>query len=592
MTIQQKTTPRRGIRLKLAVFVGVLVVALMAINVLWNIDIQEQQSHHRARDKAELLLGGLQAVWFFMETNKDNNAVEAEGSGQRALVCVVASTSSSTLSSPESDYIIRYVDQVSHQQTRAPDSFEADAFKSFMYSSAADYNAFYGVDTTDEGNRVFRYVEPLFVTESCLKCHSNTPQNVLRQGFVANEMNVGDVRGALSIIEPMDIYAEGIRASVLQQLFMVLLILAVASITNYFAVSRVVLQPLDKIRQVAKRMGRGGEGRFDYSLDIKGLGGPDELTEFAEDFDIMARQLQQLYTDLEGEVLSQTNKLSILNEQLLSQKSELEETLKQLNEETAYKNDFFAIMSHELRTPLTSILAFTRILEEDVDLDRDTIHALREIETSALLLLNMVNNILTISKAEAHKDTLILEPVDFVDLVGVVRNSLGQLAKNQGIKLSVKAEADVPVSMADCEKLRRIIENLVNNAIKYTPNDGMIDVYVHFVPVTDEATEESVRFITSGEFSAGAIVIDVTDDGMGIRKEDQESIFDKYQQAKQSPSQRQRGSGLGLAVVKELTSQHGGTVKLKSVVGEGSTFTVCIPYVPVKMEEDDEDTAS
>ena len=148
------------------------------------------------------------------------------------------------------------------------------------------------------------------------------------------------------------------------------------------------------------------------------MGGPDELTEFADDFDKMARQLERLYTDLESEVRSQTDKLSALNDLLLYQKVELKKALDRLSEETAYKNEFFAIMSHELRTPLTSILAFARILRGVDSLDAKTRSAVEEIEANATLLLNMVNNILTISKAEAHKNELVVEPVDFVDLLG------------------------------------------------------------------------------------------------------------------------------------------------------------------------------
>ena len=236
-------------------------------------------------------------------------------------------------------------------------------------------------------------------------------------------------------------------------------------------------------------------------------------------------------------------------------------------------------MSHELRTPLTSILAFARILRATDTLDVKTQGAVEEIEANATLLLNMVNNILTISKAEAHRNELVREPVDFVDLIGFIKNSLEPVARNKDVALRAKTDPDVPLSMADWEKLRRIVENLVDNAIKYTHAGGTVDVRVAFEQASGE-----------GE-AGGFVVITVADDGIGIAAEDQDGIFERYRQAGQSPNRRYRGTGLGLAVVKELTELHGGAVSVTSERKQGSTFAVRIPYVPVDTEEYDEDTA-
>ena len=173
------------------------------------------------------------------------------------------------------------------------------------------------------------------------------------------------------------------------------------------------------------------------------------------------------------------------------------------------------------------------------------------------------------------------EPVDFVDLIGFIRNSLEPVAKNKSIMLTAKADADVPLSMADWEKLRRIVENLVDNAIKYTHVGGSVDVRAAF----DPSPADSERF------PHGAVVVAVSDDGIGIAEEDRDGIFERYRQADQSPNRRYRGTGLGLAVVKELAELHGGTVELASERKVGSTFTVLIPYSAVDTEDYDEDSA-
>lgn len=573
--LTRREKPRRfGIRFKFAVLIGALIVALMVVDALWNIDLQQQQAENEAREKAEVLADQMHAMWDFIDINQNIVNRNEDGTFRtKTLVCVVAAKSVSMLFTSQTDYTIRFTSQTPRQAANAADAFEERAFEAF--ASDPTLEAYYDVETNEAGQRVFRYLEPLYVTETCLECHGDPKGELDQYGYEKEGMRVGEIGGAMSIIEPMDIYAQGMQTSVFQQVFMVLLVLAMASIGIYAAVSRLVLRPIDGLGRAAKQI---GEGDFAYHLAIEERH-PDEITEFAHDFDKMARRLERLCTDLESEVQSQTDKLSALNDLLLRQKAELKNALDRLSEETEYKNDFFAIMSHELRTPLTSILAFARILRATDTLDVKTQGAVEEIEANATLLLNMVNNILTISKAEAHRNKLVREPVDFVDLIGFIKNSLEPVARNKDVALRAKTDPDVPLSMADWEKLRRIVENLVDNAIKYTHAGGTVDVRVAFEQAPGE-----------GE-AGGFVVITVADDGIGIAAEDQDGIFERYRQAGQSPNRRYRGTGLGLAVVKELTELHGGAVSVTSERKQGSTFAVRIPYVPVDTEEYDEGTA-
>ncbi|WP_449315215.1 c-type heme family protein [Rubneribacter sp.] len=575
---ERGSKPRRfGIRFKFAVGIGALIVALMGVDALWNMGLQQRQAENEALEKAEVLADEMRAVWDFVDLNQDVVNRNDDGTFRtKHLVCVVAAKSVATLFTTNTNYIVRFTNTSPRQAANAPDEFEQRAFDAF----AADpgLTAFYGVESDDEGRSVFRYVEPLYVTETCLECHGQPVGELDQYGYKKEGMQVGDVGGAMSITEPMDIYDSGMRTSVLQQVFMVLLVLVIAGAGIYVGVSRLVLRPIEALGRAAKRV---GEGDFSYDLALDNVRRPDEVTEFARDFDKMARRLEGLCTDLESEVQAQTDKLSALNDLLLHQKAELKHALDRLSEETAYKNEFFAIMSHELRTPLTSILAFARMLRENDGLDAKTRSAVDEIEANATLLLNMVSNILTISKAEARKNELVREPVDFVDLLGFIRSSLAPVARNKDITLTAKAEPDVPLSMADWEKLRRIVENLVDNAIKYTHAGGSVSVRASFEPAPADAER----------FPCGAVALAVADDGMGIAPEDQEGIFERYRQAGQSPNRRYRGTGLGLAVVKELAELHGGTVELESERKVGSTFTVRIPYVAVDTEDYDEDSA-
>lgn len=599
---------RFGVRFKIAVSIGVIMVALMGVDILWNLSLQNAQAENEAREKAEVLAAEMRAAWDFVDRNQNViNRAEDGSFRTKHLVCVVAAKSISMLFTTETDYSIRFTNDTPRQAANAPDAFEQEALAAF--NADPELKAYWRVMAGADGERVFRYLEPLYVTESCLECHGEPVGEPDQYGYPKEGMAVGQVGGAMSITEPMDIYAAGIQNSMVQQVVMVLFMMVAAFAGLYFVTSRLVLRPIDALRTAAKSV---GEGDFGCSADateprtgkdeakpsaaprrhqrVRGerkgrlpsngaeggglWGGPDELTELTGEFDRMARDLQILYEDLEGQVREKTDDLMVLNDLLNYQKRELKVALDRLGEEVAYKNEFFAIVSHELRTPLTSILAYARILNADTSLAPKTREAVAEIESNATLLLNMVNNILVISKHAAQKDELLPEPVDFVDLAQFVRKALAPIAAAKDVKLTCSVAPDVPLSMADWEKLRRVLENLVDNAIKYTHRGGFVDLAITFEPAGHGVSQD------------GEIVMRVRDDGMGIVPDELDQIFELYKQAGQSANRRYRGTGLGLAVVRDLTELHGGTVAVESRVKEGSTFTVRIPHVPVPQEWD------
>lgn len=581
---------RYGIRFKIAVSIGVIMIALMAVDILWNLSLQNAQAENEAREKAEVLAAEMRAAWDFVDMNQEViNRAEDGAFRTKHLVCVVAAKSISMLFTSETDYSIRFTNDTPRQAANAPDAFEQEALAAF--NADPDRKAFWRVVDAGDGTRVFRYTEPLYVTESCLECHGDPVGELDQYGYPKEGMQVGQVGGAMSITEPMGIYAAGIQDSMMQQAIMVLFMMVAAFIGLYFVTSQLMLQPIDELRSAA---GAVGKGDFNYTLTVPDPGERprDELAELTGEFDRMARDLEALYADLEGQVRSKTDDLMVLNDMLNYQKRELKVALDRLGDEVAYKNEFFAIVSHELRTPLTSILAYARILNADDSLAPKTREAVGEIESNATLLLNMVNNILVISKHAAKKDELLPEPVDFVDLAQFVRKALAPVAEGKDVRLTCTVAPNVPLSMADWEKLRRILENLVNNAIKYTHRGGFVRLTIGFEDGETDSHSESEKADTNApdgeDAAAGWIVMRVADDGMGIAPEELDQIFELYKQAGQSANRRYRGTGLGLAVVRDLTELHGGTVTVESRVKEGSTFTVRIPYVPVIEEEDEE----
>jgi signal transduction histidine kinase len=244
----------------------------------------------------------------------------------------------------------------------------------------------------------------------------------------------------------------------------------------------------------------------------------------------------------------------------------LERTNELLQVESQNKSDFLAIMSHEFRTPLTSILAFVDLWEKtDSDLadkDRD---AISEVKENSHVLLHMVNNLLEAARIEAGRIDMNYEVIDMVDLVSTVETATRPLAERREISLTTQVLPDVPLFRGDWEKLRRIIENLVSNAVKFTQRGGRVSINV-----------ESDR---SEQGEQGWILIEVSDTGIGIRDEDLPTLFEKFVQLDKSSYRRYSGSGLGLSVVKDLVEEHGGSITVKSAPKEGSAFTVRIPVV-------------
>lgn len=239
----------------------------------------------------------------------------------------------------------------------------------------------------------------------------------------------------------------------------------------------------------------------------------------------------------------------------------LEQANRQLEDENQQKSDFLATMSHELRTPLSSIIAFTDIWEKSHPQEGPEERKLvEEIKQNSSVLLNMVNNTIDAAKLEAGQLKFQCADVDMVDVVEAVFSVAEPLALKEGIRLTRTVDPEAPFLRSDPEALRKIILNLVSNAIKYTPEGGAVEVSVGKAP------------------NAEAVVVEVRDTGMGIRKENLGAIFDKFNRPGADDGAVISGSGLGLYLVKMLAERLGGTVAVESEVGRGSVFTVRLPF--------------
>jgi len=226
------------------------------------------------------------------------------------------------------------------------------------------------------------------------------------------------------------------------------------------------------------------------------------------------------------------------------------------------KSEFVGVVSHELRTPLTSIKgSVDLLLEADTgDLNSTQRRFLSTIRRSSDRLINLVNDLLDLSRLEAGRVQLDAHPVDSRHLVEDTVNSLANLftAKKQLVR--VNCTPGLPPILADRQRLEQVLVNLLGNASKYTPEGG--DVCV------------ATRRAEEGDF----VAIDITDTGPGLNPEDQLRVFEKFYRAGDSLTQQQQtGSGLGLTIARSLVELHSGTLSLRSELGQGSTFSVALP---------------
>jgi signal transduction histidine kinase len=552
--------PEMKIRSRLTVLIAALLVLSLGAIVLLSTTLQNSRAEQEMLEKARVLSEQMNAVWDFIELNQDLIDTDSDGSYNfKGIYCAIAGKSIAVRFSRNTDYIIKYTSTNPRKQSALPDGFEAEAFSSFTNGQSE----FFGISEYD-GEDVFRYVTPLYIEDSCLRCHGEPKGEIDLTGYPKEGLVIGDTGGAVSIIIPIKDYMTGIQNDTIKQVFFISAIVLVLMAVLYIAVSRLIMNPLMQLKDVAEDIEEGNLNAAPGKIHAVG-----ELRELIRQFDSMTRKLQSSYENLESQVSVRTEQLKEANEVLKRQQDELEKANLKLQDESQYKSDFLAIMSHELRTPLTSIIAFTEMWESStVNKGKDEYETIREIKENGHLLLQMISNILESARFEAGKEELSLEEIDIVDLYGAVQDSVGFIAEKRDISLKTEIDPGIPIFMGDWAKLRRILENLASNAIKFTSRGGKVIISAAYDPSRHNA------------------IMRVSDNGIGIKKEHLPHIFDKFIQSDFSSYRRYSGSGLGLSVVKDLVSLLGGSIEVESVYHEGSIFTIRIPTTPVDRGEE------
>jgi signal transduction histidine kinase len=309
--------------------------------------------------------------------------------------------------------------------------------------------------------------------------------------------------------------------------------------------ARHLARPIKQMRTAAARIGAGA---YDERIELDRR---DELGGLADELNGMAASLQASVRRLEQRVKDRTQEL----QQALA---ELSQRGSQLEVASRHKSEFLANMSHELRTPLNAIIGFSQVLRQRLfgEINAKQEEYLDDILASGKHLLDLINDVLDLSKVEAGQVELEVATFSLREALerGVVM--VRERATKKGVRLSLELAADIDLVDGDERRVRQVVFNLLSNAVKFTPRDGSV--------VVASARED------------GEVLVSVTDTGPGIAVEDQERIFDEFQQTDVGVEQRE-GTGLGLALSKRLVELHRGRIWVESRPGHGSRFVFTLP---------------
>jgi signal transduction histidine kinase/ActR/RegA family two-component response regulator len=255
---------------------------------------------------------------------------------------------------------------------------------------------------------------------------------------------------------------------------------------------------------------------------------------------------------------------ALLAERVRERTAELGLANSELARTARAKDEFLAAMSHELRTPLTTVLGIAETLEDGLlgPVNDQQVRAVKTIQESGFHLLDLINDILDVAKVESGKMQLVWDRVPMQQLCDASLRLVRQAAQRKGIEMSCTLDPQVRLMRGDSRRLKQLLVNLLSNAVKFTPEGGKIGLQIQ------------------GQQAENKVLITVWDTGIGIKENDFQRLFQPFVQLDSGLARESTGTGLGLVLVAQMARMHGGSVNVSSDPGNGSRFTIILPWEP------------
>ncbi|MEU2782618.1 HAMP domain-containing protein [Streptomyces sp. NPDC007110] len=316
----------------------------------------------------------------------------------------------------------------------------------------------------------------------------------------------------------------------------------------------------------------------------------EQLRERSAELENRQKALQASNAELEekAELLAQQNRdIEVKNTEIEEARQVLEERAEQLAVSMRYKSEFLANMSHELRTPLNSLLILAKLLADNAEgnLSPKQVEFAETIHGAGSDLLQLINDILDLSKVEAGKMDVSPTRIALVQLVDYVEATFRPLTAEKGLDLSVRVSPELPATLhTDEQRLLQVLRNLLSNAVKFT-DSGSVELVIRPAAsdVPQSIREQLLEAGSLAEADAPLIAFSVTDTGIGIAASKMRVIFEAFKQADGTTSRKYGGTGLGLSISREIAQLLGGEIHAQSEPGRGSTFTLYLPLHPSEL---------
>ncbi|MFF0686609.1 HAMP domain-containing protein [Streptomyces albogriseolus] len=316
----------------------------------------------------------------------------------------------------------------------------------------------------------------------------------------------------------------------------------------------------------------------------------EQLRERSAELEQRQKALQASNAELEekAELLARQNRdIEVKNTEIEEARQVLEERAEQLAVSMRYKSEFLANMSHELRTPLNSLLILAKLLADNADanLSPKQVEFAETIHGAGSDLLQLINDILDLSKVEAGKMDVSPTRIALVQLVDYVEATFRPLTAEKGLDLSVRVSPELPATLhTDEQRLLQVLRNLLSNAVKFT-DSGSVELVIR--PARDDVPQAiREQLLEAGSLTdpdADLIAFSVSDTGIGIAASKMRVIFEAFKQADGTTSRKYGGTGLGLSISREIAQLLGGEIHAQSEPGRGSTFTLYLPLHPSEL---------